>query len=83
MLFSHRTSRSRHIIPLRRFLEGVFGQDLRSFFAESCFEVHTLHHSLYKYLHNNIIIIHSQMLFAYGDNVPLSCKQHYLQGSNQ
>ena len=40
MLFSPRTSRSRHIIPFRRFLEGVFGQDLRSFFAESCFEVH-------------------------------------------
>ena len=36
---SHRTSRSRHIIPLRRFLEGVFNQDLRNFFAESCFEV--------------------------------------------
>lgn len=26
--------------------------------------------------------IHSQMLFTYGDNVPLSCKQHYLQGTS-
>lgn len=34
-----RTARHAHIIPLRRFLEGVMEMDLREFFAETCFEV--------------------------------------------
>ena len=33
------TSRSEHILPVRRFLEAALDKDLRSFFAESCFEV--------------------------------------------
>ena len=53
VIFSHRTSRSRHIIPLRRFLEGVFGQDLRSFFAESCFEVYAC---VYFVMHNEKLV---------------------------
>ena len=34
-----RTQRKIHQIPVRRFLEAIFQTDLRSFFAENCFEV--------------------------------------------
>ncbi len=36
------TNREEHIILLRRFIEGAFHTDLRSFFTESCFEVWTV-----------------------------------------
>ena len=35
------TNRHDHILLLRRFIEGALNTDLRSFFAESCFEVCT------------------------------------------
>ena len=62
MLFIHiipscRTLRSRHIIPFRRFLEGIFELDLRSFFAESCFEVLS---------HDSLLIIN---VFSFSDAV--------------
>ena len=53
-----RTQRTNHVIPVRRFFEAVFGADLRSFFAQTCF----------------------QLILTHGDNVPLFCQQHYLQG---
>ena len=53
-----RTERKDHVIPVRRFFEAVFNADLRSFFAETCF----------------------QLIMTHGDNVPLFCQQHYLQG---
>ena len=34
-----RTSRLRHVLPLRRFLESIVGQDLRRFLPETCFQV--------------------------------------------
>ena len=53
-----RTQRTNHVILVRRFFEAVFGADLRSFFAQTCF----------------------QLILTHGDNVPLFCQQHYLQG---
>ena len=35
-----------HILPLRRFLETVFGTDFRRHFAESCMEMALTHTSL-------------------------------------
>ena len=37
--FHIRTSRQADIIPLRRFIEDVVKQDLRSFSSDECFEV--------------------------------------------
>eukprot|EP00731_Ephydatia_muelleri_P029142 Em0020g786a len=53
------TQRRLHQIPMRRFLEAIFQTDLRSFFAENCFEY----------------------ILTYGRDIPLYCKQHYLQGN--
>ena len=58
ILLDCRTQRTDHVIPVRRFFEAVFGADLRSFFAQTCF----------------------QLILTHGDNVPLFCQQHYLQG---
>lgn len=43
---------------MMRFFEAVFSADLRSFFAQTCF----------------------QLILTHGDNIPLFCRQHYLQG---
>ena len=36
---TNRTARRGHIVPMRRFVESVFDQDLREFAITSCFEV--------------------------------------------
>lgn len=38
----NRTARRAHLIPLRRFIEAVFGTDLRHFSAEKCFKVYCM-----------------------------------------
>ena len=35
----NRTARNSHIIPLRRFVESLFQEDLRDFTIDSCFKV--------------------------------------------
>ena len=37
--FIHRTARRGHIVPMRRYIESIFKQDLRDFTITSCFEV--------------------------------------------
>jgi hypothetical protein len=37
------TQRKDHVIPVRRFFEAVFGADLRSFFAQTCFQLILTH----------------------------------------
>lgn len=35
-----------HILPLRRFFEDILGQDLRNYFADSCFMAALTHTNL-------------------------------------
>lgn len=41
----YRTERKGHVIPVRRFFEAVFSADLRSFFAQTCFQLILTHGS--------------------------------------
>lgn len=40
------TGPSCHLVPLRRFLEHIRGEDLRNFFAQSCFKLALTHTTL-------------------------------------
>ena len=55
LFFAFRTSRSRHIVPVRKFLENVFEEDLRGYLPEKCFEVTILQCSNKKSLLSHLI----------------------------